>query len=199
MTVAEKFTRRCRRIALTGGPGGGKTTAADLFVHELGERVVIVPEAANLLFSGGFPRSTDPVVRRATQSAIYHVQRNLEDATMTMFPERIQLCDRGTVDGGAYWPDGPDDYFSAQGTSHDQELERYDAVIFLETAAAGGMDIEAGNPIRIESKEQALAIDRRLHQLWSSHPCLVVVPNEVSFLKKITLGLEALQSLIASL
>jgi hypothetical protein len=37
---------RCR-IVLTGG--GGKTTAADLFRRQIGERVVIVPEAATLL------------------------------------------------------------------------------------------------------------------------------------------------------
>ena len=36
-------TGRCR-IVLTGGPGGGKRTAADLFRREIGERVVIVPE-----------------------------------------------------------------------------------------------------------------------------------------------------------
>ena len=33
------------RIAVTGGPGGGKTTAADLFRRELGDCVVVVPEA----------------------------------------------------------------------------------------------------------------------------------------------------------
>src|SRR5687768_10782133 len=38
------------RIVLTGGPGGGKTTAADLFRREIGDRVVIVPEAATILF-----------------------------------------------------------------------------------------------------------------------------------------------------
>ena len=50
---------RCR-IVLTGGPGGGKTTAGDLFRREFGERVVLVPEAATLLFSGGFPRVEEP-------------------------------------------------------------------------------------------------------------------------------------------
>src|SRR6186713_3191320 len=55
--------KRCR-IVLTGGPGGGKTTAADLFRREIGDRVVIVPEAATILFAGGFPapaRSTPDV------------------------------------------------------------------------------------------------------------------------------------------
>ena len=63
---------RCR-VVLTGGPGGGKTTAADLFRREIGERVVIVPEAATLLFAGGFPRPQDPAAQRAVQRAIFHV------------------------------------------------------------------------------------------------------------------------------
>src|SRR6187402_3279455 len=71
-------TKRCR-IAMTGGPGGGKTTAADLFRRELGEQVVIVPESATILFGGGFPRSTEGAARSSAQAAIFHVQRNLED------------------------------------------------------------------------------------------------------------------------
>ncbi|MCG8422434.1 MAG: ATP-binding protein [Proteobacteria bacterium] len=35
------------RIVLTAGPGGGKTTAADLFRRELGERVGIEIEGGN--------------------------------------------------------------------------------------------------------------------------------------------------------
>src|SRR5262249_25080846 len=44
-----------RRIVVTGGPGGGKTTAADMFRREMGPALVVVPEAATILFAGGFP------------------------------------------------------------------------------------------------------------------------------------------------
>jgi len=125
------------RIVLTGGPGGGKTTAADMFRREIGDRVVVVPEAATMLFAGGFPRTEESEARRAAQRAIYQVQRNLEDLQSVRFPGRVLLCDRGTVDGGAYWPgnDGGVDFFTAVGTSMELELARYDAVIFFETAA----------------------------------------------------------------
>jgi predicted ATPase len=189
---------RCR-IALTGGPGAGKTTAADLFRREIGERVVVVPEAATLLFSGGFPRVAEDGARRAAQSAIYHLQKNLEDVQSARFPERVLLCDRGTVDGAAYWPDAPSDFFAAMGTTEAAELGRYDAVIFFESAAVGGRGVEGGNPARIESVEEAARLDDKLRGIWSRHPKFVIVRNNASFFKKITFGLTALESIVAEL
>ncbi len=190
-----KDTAPCR-IALTGGPGGGKTTAADLFRREIGDDVVIVPESATTLFMGGFPRTEDPAARRAVQTAIFHVQRNLEEVQLALYPERILICDRGTVDGAAYWPGGEDDFFATQGTTHAAELARYDAALFFESAALGDMSIEGGNPTRIESNRQARALDARLRALWSPHPRFVVVPHSTSFFKKITFGLAALEGLV---
>ncbi len=126
------------RLVLTGGPGGGKTTAADLFRREIGQGVIVVPEAATLLFNGGFPRPQEPHARRSAQDAIYHVQRNLEDIQAAQFPDRVLLCDRGTVDGGAYWPDGSAGFYQSVGSSHREELDRYDAVIFFETEGDSG-------------------------------------------------------------
>ncbi len=189
---------RCR-IVLTGGPGGGKTTAADLFRREIGERVVIVPEAATLLFSGGFPRANSDLAVHAVQRAIYHVQRNLEDTQAALFPGRILLCDRGTVDGAAYWPDEPHHFFQAVGTTHEGELARYDAVIFFETAAAGGLNIEGGNPVRNESVDQAVALDRKLRSLWAKHPRFVLVPHNASFFKKISFGLAVIDGIVSEL
>jgi predicted ATPase len=189
---------KCFRIVLTGGPGGGKTTAADLYRREIGEDVVIVPEAATLLYSGGFPRIGENGVRKATQRAIYHVQKNLEDAQATHYQSRVLLCDRGTVDGAAYWPGENDDFFAHVGTTLEAEFARYDAVIFFETAAVGGISIEGGNPARIESLNDALELDRRLKELWSQHSHFVFVPHNLSFLRKINSGLAELERLVAS-
>lgn len=187
------------RIVLTGGPGGGKTTALDLFRRELGERVVAVPESATIMFTGGFPRVDDPDARRSAQTAIYHVQRNLEDVQSALHPTRVLLCDRGTVDGAAYWPGSGDDFFRAMRTSHEAELERYDAVVFFQTAAAGGLKIEGGNPARTETSEQALTLDKALRTLWAKHPRFFLVPHRASFLEKISMGLAILQSVVSQL
>jgi predicted ATPase len=189
---------RCR-IALTGGPGGGKTTAADLFQREIGEQVVVVPEAASMLFSGGFPRVEEPHAVRAVQQAIYHLQRNLEDVQAARFPGRILLCDRGTLDGAAYWPEGNGQFFDAMATTQEAELLRYDAVIFFQTSAVSGVSSASNNPNRIEGAVEAVELDHRLRDIWSSHPRFTLVPHNPSFFKKITFGLAAIESIVEQL
>ena len=185
------------RIVLTGGPGGGKTTAADLFRREIGEKVVIVPETATMLFMGGFPRVGEPKARAATQRAIFHAQVGLEDVQGALYPGRVLLCDRGTIDGAAFWPDeAPEGFFESLGTSLERELTRYDAVLFFESAAVGDISIEGGNPARTESNEEARRLDMRLRELWSEHPTIHFVPHSTSFFAKLQEGLRQLQAIV---
>ena len=193
MSAAQR--NNCHRIVLTGGPGGGKTTAADLMRREVGDQIVIVPEAATMLFSGGFPRHDEQHAKESAQTAIYHVQRNLEDIHSALYPERTLLCDRGTLDGQVYWPlTSKSDFLDFVQSSIDQELVRYDAVIFFETAAVGNLSIEGGNPTRIESIEEAIQIDRRLQEVWGQHSNFHFIAHEQSFLKKLQTAVETLKT-----
>lgn len=94
------------RVVLTGGPGAGKTAVLELIRQSFCAHVLVLPEAAGILFGGGFPREPDVAVQRAAQRAIFFVQRELESAADAS-DAAIVLCDRGTVDGAAYWP-GPE-------------------------------------------------------------------------------------------
>ncbi len=187
------------RIVLTGGPGGGKTTAADLIRREIGEGIIVVPEAATMLFMGGFPRHSDKNISKATQKAIFHVQRSIEDIQHCLFPGRVLLCDRGTIDGAVYWPDPNSCFFQEMGTRLEQEFERYDAVIFFESAAVGNKSIEGGNPIRIEDNQKAIELDRRLKEIWSQHPHFIHIPHEESFFAKLTRAVHAFQEVLKAL
>ena len=110
--------------------------------------------------------------------------------------DRILLCDRGTVDGAAYWPDGPDGFFEEMRTTQHAELARYDVVLFFETAAVGDAEVEGGNRYRIESRDEALDLDRRLRELWAPHPAFHLVPHSPSFLAKINTGLGILDQIV---
>lgn len=148
-----------------------------------------------MLFGGGFERRSEAVAVRAAQTAIYQVQIQLEAMNAALWPEDIQLCDRGTLDGAAYWPGSCSSYFRHLGTTMQDELQRYDAVIFMQSAAAGGHEIAGGNALRNESLAQAKALDRRLMRLWSRHPRFFLVPHDDSFMVKIGNALAVLEEL----
>lgn len=196
MTKNKTRKHAIHKIALSGGPGGGKSTAAELFKREYKDHISLVPEVATLLFKGGYPRVDSPLVVESIQNSIFHVQNNIEATYATLFPHHTLLCDRGTVDGGAYWPQGPDAFYEKMGTTLEKELAKYDAVIFFETAAAGGLAIDLGNPVRNEDQRKAIELDLRLKDLWSKHPNFVYIKNEPSFLEKILAGIKAMDKLI---
>jgi hypothetical protein len=93
----------------------------------------------------------------------------------------------------------PGHFFEKLGSSIGQELTRYDAVIFFETAAAGGIPIESQNHARVETAEEALFLDRKLRAVWSQHSKFSFVPHSASFLKKITTGLEQVRRIVDQL
>lgn len=185
-----KESHERRRVVLTGGPGGGKTALLELIRHSFCEHVQILPETAGILFGGGFPRGGSLEVRRAAQRAIFFTQRELETAADAS-NAAIVLCDRGTVDGVAYWP-GPDDFWSEVGTTLEKQLQRYDAVIHLRIPRP-----ESGyshdNPLRIESAAEAAAIDERILRAWEGHPRRFLVEATTDFLAKAARALAILQ------
>ncbi len=186
-----------RRIAVTGGPGAGKTTLWRAIAEQHAERLVAVPEVATLMFQHVFPQVRDASEREAVQRAIFAVQKELEFFyERRMQPGQVLLCDRGTPDGGGYWPSGHADFFRCLETNHASELERYDAVLFMESAALGGLSIAEGNHVRMEDLAAAIEIDRRLREVWQAHPRFVHVPHEQDFQVKIARGLEALRALL---
>jgi predicted ATPase len=183
------------RIVLTGGPGGGKTAVLELIRMAFCRHVRILPEAASVIFGGGFPRSGEPKHLRAAQRAIYHVQQELE-ASVEGENLAVVLCDRGTIDGLAYWP-GPDDYWRAVGTTPEAEFARYDAVIHLRTPTADG-GYNHQNPLRIETADQARSIDDRIAATWAGHPNRYDVEAEDDFLEKARRAMGILRTLVPS-
>ena len=174
---------KAKFIALTGGPGGGKTAVLEIAERIFCKHVAVLPEAASIIFSGGFPRHETVHGRKAAQRAIYHVQSELEHLMLDEDEVAVVLCDRGTVDGAAYWPESEDGYWEALGTTRDAELARYDAVVHLQTPdEAHGYNRE--NEMRIETANTAHEIDERIAAAWAGHAHRVVIPSSRRFLDK---------------
>ncbi len=171
-----------RLVVVTGGPGAGKTAVLEMVRRYLCEHVRVLPEAASVVFGGGFPRHDDAQCRRAAQRAIFHVERELE-AIGAGHNAAIVLCDRGTIDGLAYWPGSAEDFWAATSTTLEAELARYHAVIHLRTPTTlQGYNHQ--NPLRTESSTMAAAIDARILDLWARHPKRYLVDSTGDFLDK---------------
>jgi predicted ATPase len=179
-------------VVLTGGPGGGKTAVLELARRQFCKHVTVLPEAAGIVYGGGFPRFTSNEGRKAAQRAILHVERELEALVIGERQSAVALCDRGTLDGLAYWPADAPSLLEELRTSREREMERYAAVIHLRTPP-----IEDGynhdNPLRIESAQQAAEIDERIALAWDGHPRRFFVDSAHEFLSKAQRALELIR------
>lgn len=171
-------------IVLTGGPGAGKTAVLEFVRKLLCQRVAILPEAAGILFSGGFWRLNSVSAQKASQKAIYYVQEEMQNLVLNEKKWSVGLCDRGTLDGLAYWPNSEQTFFQALKTNREAEYRKYKAVIHLESPS-----LEKGynrqNPMRIETAELAARIDERIFLAWKDHPNYFIIDSTVNFVEKI--------------
>ncbi len=187
----QKTRHQTKRIVLTGGPGGGKTAVLEMARRYFCQHVAIAPESASIVFGGGFPRSASPSGLRAAQRAIFYVQDALETVALESRQNAVVLCDRGTLDGLAYWPGSRASFFKEFNTSLEDELSRYAAVIHVEVPALeGGYET---NQIRNESAAQAREIDQRIIAAWKGHPRVLSVGARDGFLDKLACAIDLLR------
>lgn len=193
----EKTLHKCKRIVITGGPGAGKTAILEMVRRVLCPHVVILPEAAGIIFRGGFWRKPSVTARRSAQRAIFYVQREIERMVEEERSAAIALCDRGSLDGLAYWPGPKSLFFKQLQTTQDTELSRYVAVIHMRTPSAlGGYD--QSNPLRIENAEEAKAIDYKIEEVWQKHPNRYFVESSEDFLEKAKAAIRLIEKELPS-
>ncbi|MBC7421295.1 MAG: ATP-binding protein [Bdellovibrio sp.] len=182
-----------RKIAITGGPSGGKTTLIDALKQTFGSKVKVVPEAASILYKGGFPRAKDYNGYYHAQKAIFATQRELEELRTKTHPDALIVCDRGSLDSLAYWPDTEEHFYKTLNTDRKTEIARYDWVIHLDTATE--TDYDTSNDIRTENFHEALLLNEKIKKSWEGHPQRVVITAEndfVSKMKKATAVIDAI-------
>lgn len=195
-----------KRIVVTGGPCGGKSTALSYIkktAEAHGFRVLTVGETATELISGGVAPWT--CAANATyQGFQIALQMYKEEiflaAGATMDVEKLLLvCDRGLLDNRAYMTE--EEFFAclaARGDTQEEYLSRYDAVFHLVTAAKGAEAFytTANNAARTETPDEARRVDDRLLAAWAEHPMRVVLENDGDFAEKMARLTEALEEVL---
>ena len=186
-------THDCQLIVVTGGPGAGKTAVLESVRKIVCSHVAILPESAGIVFGGGFWRLDSLSGRVAAQKAIYYVQREMENLIKSEQKWGIGLCDRGSLDGLAYWPESEDSFFHTFGSNKIDEYTKYKGVIHLQSPS-----LEKGynhqNPIRIESADEAAKIDEKIHGTWRDHPNYTMIESTDSFLEKVSKAFQKIES-----
>lgn len=136
------------------------------------------------------------------QKAIYYIQRELELLLSDENRDRLLICDRGSLDGMAYWPGpGPStDFLDYVQSKLEAEVARYDWVIHLDTAPLSFYDVT--NPLRNESFEEAWKLNERIKEAWSAHPQRFVIenvkddPSHGHFLEKMSRALLVVEQIV---
>ena len=195
-TLSQPALKEIHTIVLTGGACGGKTTGLSTIEQELTERgykVLIVPEAATEVMTGGILPSEINFLD--FQNIIFTVQRNNEKAFMqaaqyyAQKQEVVVLFDRGCIDNKAFV--GQEEFTQIvknNGTTETKVRDFYDGVFHLMTAANGAEEFYtlANNAVRKETPEQARQQDKKIIAAWTGHPHFRVIDNSTNFEQKMT-------------
>eukprot|EP00466_Bigelowiella_natans_P013182 jgi/Bigna1/133269/aug1.20_g7977 len=177
------------RVALTGGPCGGKSSSLKAFSKELSSRgfdVYRAPEVPTLLMNGGcsYPGIDGGEKLFQFESHLMDLQLQTERsfvgiAQSTERPS-VLVMDRGLLDIAAYIPRKEwKEILNRKGLTEEQLLGRYDMVLHLVTAADGAEKFytTANNKARRETVEEARALDKKMVGCWGQHPHHHVIDN----------------------
>lgn len=194
------------RVALTGGPAGGKTSLighAREVLPNLGYDVLVVNETATEQRENGIAPGDvlDAVDCQwyITEETIW--KERLYERVAARHPRPVViLTDRGVLDGKAFLDDDElfEEILGTWGLDSESAMAAYDAVIHLVTAADGAEEHYGyDNPQRSEEAEGARWVDRQCKRAWAGHPRRRIIDNDVeSFDQKMRIAMHTLVDLV---
>lgn len=183
------------KIAITGGPCSGKSTALSWLQSEFtkkGYMVLFVPESASELILGGI---TPWTIDTNFNFESYIIKLQLEKEKLFLeaanhldnYDKVLIVCDRGVLDCKAYMTDLEfKKVLSALNTNEVTLRDSYDAVFHLVTAAKGAREFynNENNKARYETAEEASKKNDATLNAWTGHPHLRVIDNSTDFENK---------------
>ena len=201
-----------KKIVLTGGPCAGKTTALvkiTEYFSGFGYKVFNVPEVPTIYSTAGWNYLTP------NRDLYYQGERAILETQLVFENQFLRLaevctkpvlivCDRGAMDISAYIePEEWEEITAMAGTSPNELLGRYDAVLHLVSAADGAEQYytTATNATRYEqANEEGLRIarelDKKVIKAWTGHPHLRVINNHDDFENKLNRVLKEISKVV---
>jgi len=206
VSSSTKVTERIAKFVLTGGPCAGKTTLVEKFQNEVKNipyvKLFFAREAATFLKQSGI-NFIDAGGDETFQKLIIKQQILAEESAYTAalnfaktHPNHkvIILCDRGIMDGEAYFKD-PQEFENLLAEFYltkEKVYERYDMVLFLRSAAVGAKQAYTtldGTP-RDEPLEVAVERDAGVYKAWQDHKDFRIIENTFNFYEKLEEGVK---------
>ncbi len=184
-------------IALTGGPGGGKSMllAGLQGIYFGGRRAVVLEEAIRrMCFMRLDPRSEPfQCALVAIQSATEELGRQL----LATGPPAVLLTHRGTLDPCAFWQSfghSAESFYVMTRTTRAEHYARYVGVLHMESAAVRVPCHYRRYPDahRPKSITEAARLDALLGELWGDHPHYRFIPARESLEEKLEEAMGAL-------
>ena len=190
---------KIHRVAILGGPCGGKTSFMAYCSQKLSDRgyyVIVVPEAATICINGNLSPVNPFVGVEVGQRAIAGLALHLENEwlaaanVLSLKAEVVVLFDRGIPDGSAYMPtDMYEKILVERGLNsvHVRD-QRYDGGVHLVTAAYGAEShytLENNKARHEQSLETARQQDDKLVHVWIGCEHFRIVDNSTGFEEKL--------------
>lgn len=198
---------KIQKIALTGGPGAGKTTILEDYKNYLNSlnicNMTLKETASEINQEYRVPfQSREHGNLYDFQELIYTQQKYKEDvalfASKIIGKDTIILCDRGIPDNRAYLYNEEFDELAKKYNENILSIaNNYNYVIALSSASTldNGYTTE-NNPSRLENKEEALEKNKRTLECWTLARNIHIIPAMESFEDKRTKSIELLQTII---
>lgn len=193
------------KVVLTGGPCAGKTETLKYIQDRYPNTVTAVPEAARLVLESGFPLPNEDFPwsqnwQYALQDVILPMQLSIESVYENIARatgKKALVCDRGILDFAAYFDGGLQELGSRYNLDTDEVLERYAAIIHLESVAVEYPELYQGDG-RLEDAEGARAKELLTREVWEAHPNRFIVRGSDEFTKKAKKVSKILENILNS-
>ncbi len=174
------------KLVITGQPKSGKTTLSHILECEFGRQIALAEDPIDMLRTVHFPMAKSSHEKKIHQKAHYFLQIELEEILSEKFPDRLMICDHGTIDCLASWPGTAESFFSDVGSTLKEELARYDWVIQVADPEPGSRGKAAAGLSQLDPQ-----------QYWKRHAHIFTIPVSLGFSAQVSMAASIVKEILS--